>query len=774
MSLLVAWPVTLWALLAVPLFLLTARGARGAALCRSLAATALVLALAGLAVERDRPATGACVVAAIDVSTSVGTAAADAARTFADRLVPALGAGDLVGSLVFASRPRVLAAPAPPSARPLATTPTDADVAAARPGDTDLATALATAAALCPADRQAAVLLFTDGNETRGSVLAEVPPVPVFPIVPAAGALPDVTIRRLLAPAAAPERTFVPVEAVVDARRAVSLAVALEIDGRSATPRPVALRPGVSLVALPYRAEGVATHALKARLLLPAPHTAAPPTARASVVVTRALHARYVTERDAPPVAALALVRRGVDTDLVTPVGFAVRSARLDDVHVVVLDDVGHAALPNRALAALAEWVAAGGALVVTGGAHLFGDAGFVGGPLERLLPVELQSQQPEPEEREPVALYLLIDRSNSMGMPGGTGQDVSKMEYARRAALAVVEQLGPRDLVGAIAFDDTPYELGALRPVAESRAPLGAQIRRLRHGGGTDFLSALDTARRNLLAVGSHVRHVILLTDGDSNRRGPDHYGLIDDLARTDITVTTLRIGTDVVNLDLLATISRATGGDFHHVVRMETLPQLLIRDAQRQLDGRAGRRAGRPRLALGGPMLAGIEERALPPIGQWAVTRPKPDAEVRLVVESGSRRDPLLATWQVGLGRVAVLPVDFQSGGAAWAVWDDFGRLWTQLVQWAAPRALAGETVPPPDPGRGDGGREARAVGPARALLAELATRSGGQVDPEPSSVLSARPGSARETRPLAPLLVPLAMMLVLADVALRRWVR
>ena len=771
MSVLVSSPSVLWALVLVPLFLMTTRGARLAALCRGLAAAALVLALAGLSVEHDRPATGACIVAAIDVSASVGTAAVDAARTFARRLVPALDDDDLVGSLLFASRPRILTAPSA-AVRTLVTAPSGEDVAEARPSETDLATALASASALCPEDRQAAVLLFSDGNETRGSVLASLPPIPVFPIVPPAAALPDVTIRRLLVPVSAPERTFVPVEAVVEAREAVSLAVALTIDGESATPRPVDLRPGVSVVALPYRAERMADHALEARLLLPPGHAPAFTTALAPVRVTRALHALFVSERDTPPVAALALVRRGIDTDVVSPATFAARSANLDDVHVVVLDDVARAYLPDRVLTGLHDWVARGGALVVTGGAHLFADPGFVGGPLEHLLPVELQSQQPEPEEREPVALYLVIDRSNSMGTAGGPGQDVTKMEYARRAALAVIEQLGPQDLVGAIAFDDAAYELGALRPVAESRATLGAQIRRLQHGGGTDFLEALDAARRNLLAVGSHVRHVILLTDGDSNRRTPDHYALIDDLARTDISVTTLRIGTDTVNLDLLATISRATGGDFHHVVRMETLPQLLIRDAQRQLDGRARRRAGRARLALGGPMLAGIDERALPPVGQWAITRPKADAEVRLVVESGSRRDPLLATWQVELGRVAVLPVDFQAGGAAWAVWDDFGRLWTQLVQWAAPRALAGETVPPPDPGRGDGGREARALGPAHALLTELAARTGGRVDPEPGAVLAARGGVARQTRPLAPFLIPIALALILADVALRRW--
>jgi hypothetical protein len=44
-------------------------------------------------------------------------------------------------------------------------------------------------------------------------------------------------------PVAAPERSFVPVEAVIDARAATSLAVALTIDGESATPRPVDLAP---------------------------------------------------------------------------------------------------------------------------------------------------------------------------------------------------------------------------------------------------------------------------------------------------------------------------------------------------------------------------------------------------------------------------------------------------------------------------------------------------------------------------------------------------
>jgi len=87
-----------------------------------------------------------------------------------------------------------------------------------------------------------------------------------------------------------------------------------------------------------------------------------------------------------------------------------------------------------------------------------------------------------------------------------------------------VIDQLGPRDLVGAIAFDSEPYELGALLPLAEGRAALGAKISQLQYGGGTDFKAALDAARRSLIAAGRRVRHVILLTDGDTNRSAADH----------------------------------------------------------------------------------------------------------------------------------------------------------------------------------------------------------------------------------------------------------
>jgi Mg-chelatase subunit ChlD len=838
----VATPAALVLLAAVPLVLVAGRRHLAAAVCRALAAVAVVLGLAGLGTERDRPAAGVCVVAAVDVSASVGVTAADAARAWLATLVPALGPADLVGSVAFAARPRVVAAPAP-APRPLTTLVPEVVLAEDEAADTDIAAAVATAAALCPGGRQAAVVLFTDGNETEGSVLAEAalvePPVPVHAVAPPPGALAPLALRRLLVPALAAEHAPLPVAAVLESRAEALAAVALAVDGASLTPRPVTLAPGTTVVPLALDAEGPGPHALVVRLLMPPGAPAAPSVAGAILTVTGPRRVLFVSERAEPPAVARALAARGLEVEVVRPPGLAARAGRLDAYHALVLDDLGRGALDDGVLDAIRARVAGGAALIVTGGPHLFGDPGLAGTALEAMLPVTLAAQTPEPRDRDPIALYLLVDRSNSMAEVGPQGG--AKMEYARRAALAVLEQLAPTDLVGAIAFDAEPFELAPLRPAAEGRAALAEKLRRLQHGGGTDWKEALEEAGQRLAAAAPRIRHVVLLTDGDTNRRADDHLPVIADLARSGVSVTTIRIGADAVNVELLATISRTTGGEFHHVLDVEALPQLMIRDAQQRMDASAGREDARARVGERGPMLAGIGENDLPPVARWAVTHPRAGAEVRLWVEAGDRREPLLATWQYELGRVAVIPLDFQGGSAGWVAWRDFGRLWTQLVAWAAPATLpadrwltaerrrAGTVVrldtaadatgpfrlvlPPPageatlqssgrrrftalvpelPPGRvavtlegPDGhaepavlvvpeaaasGRESRAAGPATAILAELAARTGGRVAPSAAEVVAARAGTAREIRPLGDVLAALALVALLADVFLR----
>ncbi len=848
----VTMPGALVLLLGVPLLFVGRGGiqaARLATACRALAAIAVTLVLAGAYFDRARPQSGTCVVVAVDTSASVGEAAIGRARGFLERLLPALGTADEVGTVAFASRATVIARPSTDRPRVADLLPAPSLAGGADAGESDLAAAFTTGATLCSDGKPSALVLVTDGNETTGSVLAEAalaePRLPTYPVVPAAVDLPAATVRRLLAPELVPEHASLPVEVVVESRAAGPTRAVLDLaaNGERLASQTIDLDPGVSVVAVPYRPRAPGQYLLEARLALPDGGPQPPGTARAALAVTRPLQVLIVSERETPVVATV-LAERGMHVELIAPPTFAAKAAHLDAYHLVVLDDVARASFSDAALGALAAWVARGGALVVTGGEHLFGDPHWIGSPLDRVLPVELQAQTPEPQEREPIALYLVIDRSNSMGYSSTAAMvhNGEKMEYAKRAALAVLDQLGPTDLVGAIAFDSLPTELGPLRIVRESRAALAAKIQQLQYGGGTDFKEALDDARRHLIESGRRVRHIILLTDGDTNRGAEDHVDLIAALARAEITVTTIRIGDDAANLELLDAISRATGGEFHHVEQVQSLPQLMIRDTQRLMSNSPGREDRPTHIGDGGAVLAGLTEGELPSVRHMALTRPRARAEMRLYVDNGERRDPVLATWQYELGRVAVLPLDFQSGAADWAAWTGFGTLWAQLAQWAAPRGLAsdyrleahrmrngtlvrletvheepgpyavrlpsgGETRLHHDgprafsavvpglraglqsvlligddpslpqqidlmvPATADGGRELRFDGPNTRLLEQLARATGGTVDPDPSAVVAARPGMRRERVPLTPVLVPLALALVLADVALRR---
>src|SRR5262245_37486110 len=112
-------PHLLWWLLGIPVMLAAARRrSRRAAVLRVLAACGLVLVLAGAYVRRPRPAGGACIVLAVDVSASVQRAGLDAAARGLPALASTLGPNDLVAAVAFAREARVVATPsaAPPTA----------------------------------------------------------------------------------------------------------------------------------------------------------------------------------------------------------------------------------------------------------------------------------------------------------------------------------------------------------------------------------------------------------------------------------------------------------------------------------------------------------------------------------------------------------------------------------------------------------------------------------------------------------------------------------
>ncbi len=656
---------------------------------RSLALLCAVAALAGASLVETQREDRLTVVALRDESASISPAERGWMNERLADLVAEMWPGDEFALLAFGRDARLVVGPGAPGLEG------DAGLAAVDGSATDLMSAIELGAGLASGSGGVMVLL-TDGNETVGDAVAAAESarrrgVRIFPLVPPRELAP-LTIERVSAPPIAREGGE------------VRLAVALANRGRRAYPAtlvarqgdrelgrlPVVVEPGRSIVEATVEAGPPGNYAISVEL------EAAPGVA--------SVHARRGTSLSVLGRARLLLV---APTDrlggLLEQAGFAVTrrpslgpttAEELSRYHAVVLGAVERRDLAPASLAALEEYVRdRGGGLVLAAGRALLADPKLRGSPLERVLPLRVKKQKPRKRRRAPLALFLLIDRSSSMSYGIRLDQEKpSRIEYAREAALALLAQLEDRDRVGAAAFDTETSLLAPLAPLAQNRERLRDLIGRLVPSGGTDFKDALEMAGRQLVESGASIRHIILLSDGASIRPAREHEALIEALARSGVSVTAIRIGDDKDSFALIQSIAERTGGSFFRVVDAVSLPSLMIADTRR----RAGRdeearereeraeRPFRPRLALRGEALAGIEAADLPPLRVFADVPLKSGAEAWLTADrDGQRKAPILAAWQDGLGRVAVFTAN---PTAEWQSWRHARRFWAQLVRWAA----------------------------------------------------------------------------------------
>jgi len=815
----------------------------------------LVLALAGVALSARLPSDRLSLIAAVDVSQSIDTEGRRWEQQYLDQVAAALAPGDELGVVAFGKDAAVVRPPGAPGT-------VDMQRAAVSETATDIARGLETAMALFPPDTERRLLLITDGNETRGNSLATLPlarqsAVTIDATVPPHAAAADVAVEKLAVAPLVAEGSVFPVRVTVrNQGKARPATLRFTVDGAAVGEQSIMLQPGLNAVEIPYRMTAPGSHRVRAEVSAAGDAIAGNNYRETAVMVGGKTRVLLVSARPGSSLANV-LERKGISVTAIAPAEFPAQAGDLIGYHCVIFEDVTAAGFPPRRLEALERYVKDfGGGFIVAAGERTFGDAGFKKTAVERLLPVTLEPHRPPRAERETLGLFILIDRSNSMGYHIRNrlerSDTESKLAYAKRAALAVVGQLKDNDMVGLIAFDSQPFEVSALRVLKDDRATLQQDIPRLQPGGGTDFYDALESARTQLVESRVNTKHIILLTDGDTNRGAADHYPLIAALAKADISVTTIRIGDDTVNLTLLHDISSRTAGQFYHVENVETLPELLLKDTTEAL-GQAPQRDERfvPRMGGVSQALRGIKQNDLPSLHGYAYARAKPGSDVLLFVLSRDKKDPVLAAWQYGLGRVVTFTAGLDDDAEMWVGWDGFGKFWSQLVRWTVreqtpwdyaldvrrsegqttltvrsfadvddgvlmarlfPSADHGVDVPlvprapreltallPQLPGgrypltitrrsrnqdvnqrtdlvtvpdRDEAPQEEFAAdAPNLALLNALTAGTGGALDVPIRNLVGRQPGTRRLDRPLDWLFVPAAMLLLLADVGLRR---
>ncbi|HHN77345.1 MAG TPA: VWA domain-containing protein, partial [Phycisphaerales bacterium] len=331
-----------------------------------------------------------------------------------------------------------------------------------------------------------------------------------------------------------------------------------------------------------------------------------------------------------------------------------------------------------------------GGGLVMVGGPDSFGAGGWIGSPLEDALPVQLDP--PQKRQMPMGALAIVLDSSGSMGS-GVAGTSMNKQEVANEAAIAAVQTLSRLDQITVLSFSGSYRVVVPLMPCADQPA-IARRIRSIGPGGGTNMFPAIEGAFRELSASPAGVKHIIVLSDGQTMGMDSDGFDLAAKIFASGVTISTVAVG-DGANEPLLEGIAIRGGGRYYKVSDGQALiqlPQIFMKEAQ----------TVRRSLIWEGdpfsPELTGFPTETMrgigsvPPISGYVVTAEREglsQVTIRAVqqVEGVDEpvTDPIAAQWQYGLGRVIAFTSDAAPRWSPdWVSWSGYEQFWEQQIRW------------------------------------------------------------------------------------------
>jgi len=646
---------------------------------RALGVMLAIAALAGPArvTQTGRKALGIIV----DASQSMGAEGLTKAAAEAARIRQLLGSGIDSFVVQLGSQPELL---------PEAGTP-DKQAAWQKKngGDSHYAAAVEYAEAMFPPGVSRNILIIGDGHETRGSLLAAAREAAVSGIklhaLPVSG--PRTPDARMIALTPNRTRLFegasLGLKAVFESTIAGGGTLKLYENGIEVEKRPVTLKPGIvqeiTFTRTPstrntfqYRAvlEGVQSDTLSGN-----------DSALAIADVRGRLRLLYI-ESDADEARYLmqAMEKEGIELDLRQPGNLAFTFEQLGGYDGVILSDVPAHQLGEPLMNALRDYVdKLGGGLVMLGGPGSFGVGGYHRTPVEEVLPVRLKA--PDEEEKQSAAVAIVMDRSGSM-----SGE---KLEMAKSAAIATAEVLGHNDSLGVYAFDSEAHVVAPMTRLTSTNAIAG-QIAAVASGGGTNLQPAFQLAREALLRAKARVKHMIILTDGQT--AGAGYEQLAAQCRGEGLTISTVAIG-EGSHVALLQAIASSGGGQSYTTLDASGITRIFTQDTLMHTGRMIREEPFTPELKEKQPILAGFEKWDSPPLLGYVKTTRRTSAQVPLVTEAG---DPLLAYWRYGLGKATAFTSDAKSRWASlWiARWKDYGRFWSQVLRETA-RAPQGRLI-------------------------------------------------------------------------------
>ncbi len=574
------------------------------------------------------------------------------------------------------------------------------------PGHTDLAAAMRLARAAIPPDSAARVVILSDGNENRGDALQQARAlaengvgIDVIPLFHASG--PDVAMMRLAIPTATKSGAPFDIRLVVrnaggnPPQAAPGRLRIVRKHGeqqRVLVDEELTVGPGTQLYTFPDTLHEPDFYTYEA-LFIPADAAAdaVPQNNRVTGFTslsgpTRVLLIEDYSEPDHYGHLVQRLKAAGLTVDVQPSNRLFTSLADLQRYDAVILAGVPRisgneadnlADFSDRQIELLVQNTQRLGAgLILLGGPSAMGAGGWAGTPLEAAMPVDFKVKNLKVQPQG--ALVLVIDRSGSM-----SGQ---KLQMSKAAAREAVRVLNSNDFVGVVAFDTVPQWVVPIQPRGDG-SDIIRRIGQIGEGGGTDLYPGMVQGFEALRNTTASVKHMIVLTDGQTPPA--DFPRLVQAMRSARITVSTVAVGPDAA-VKLLWQIASHGQGKSYEVRDPKVIPRIFVKEAARVARPLVYEDpAGFAPDTVASHEAVSIDE-PLPPLTGVVLSTPKdnPLVEVpwEVPVPQGSR-SPLLATWNYGLGRAAVFASD---GGSRWSQewtrWDQYDRVFVQLVRWAA----------------------------------------------------------------------------------------
>lgn len=182
---------------------------------------------------------------------------------------------------------------------------------------------------------------------------------------------------------------------------------------------------------------------------------------------------------------------------------------------------------------------------------------------------------KPSANDRQPLNVGLGIDCSGSM-------QDDNKFEFAQKAAISLVKQLRPTDIISIVSFE-TKARVEIPPTSATDTSFLQNAVASIPMGTETDLHEGLKLVWEQILPYASRqgvISRVILLTDGEPTHgktKDRDFVNLSNQIRQTGIPVTTIGVGPKY-NERLLMSIAQTTGSMWYHVSDPAYMTEIFV----------------------------------------------------------------------------------------------------------------------------------------------------------------------------------------------------